>query len=498
VENNSIPLLIENHMTNSGIIFKGKTDAIYKVIVLGDPAVGKTELLEKFTSNKFEERYLPTVGLRILKEPIELKVYNIKINLMFWDIAGQPQFYMLHRPYFNGADGMLLVFDITRSSTFSNINNWYNSAVKYGLSGIPRIVIGNKAHLAGERKIILPMAAHLGKKLNAHYYETSPLNGHNVKEVFEKIAELIYRAKLLGGSGRGGRLIVKPYRGETIKVPDEILGAPKYKHPSSNFPRPGMLQTIISKKEKKKLAKKQKREQKKKARLEKEKKEKEEEKYHRDKQLRELEILKVKKQQGFDKSFKKSSEIRLLKTSSRIKMGIGKGRSYIPLSCQLGIPGTSFRIELGLIKGIWVFRLLKGKNVINSYVFNEEDLSALGIPDPNLIIGWVLRILAIPNIKPHQITKAVHALTNQVIKNISELDLRKKSNRDGDDDDVFFPYPYIFNPPKPPDDFEMAPQVQLRAPLKEKEPEEEIYCQYCGIKLAKEEQITHSCKKKPE
>ena len=58
-------------------------------------------------------------------------------------------------------------------------------------------------------------------------------------------------------------------------------------------------------------------------------------------------------------------------------------------------------------------------------------------------------------------------------------------------------YPYIFTPPNPPDDFEMAPQVQLRAPLKEKETEEEIHCQYCGIKLAKEEEITHSCKKKP-
>ena len=60
------------------------------------------------------------------------------------------------------------------------------------------------------------------------------------------------------------------------------------------------------------------------------------------------------------------------------------------------------------------------------------------------------------------------------------------------------PHPYIFTPPNPPDDFEMAPQVQLRASLKEKDPEEEIYCQYCGIKLTKEEEITHSCKRKPE
>ena len=69
---------------------------------------------------------------------------------------------------------------------------------------------------------------------------------------------------------------------------------------------------------------------------------------------------------------------------------------------------------------------------------------------------------------------------------------------DDDDGEDYLPYPYIFTPPKPPDDFAMAPQVQIRAPLKEKDPEEEIYCQYCGMKLTKEEQSTHSCKKKPE
>ena len=64
------------------------------------------------------------------------------------------------------------------------------------------------------------------------------------------------------------------------------------------------------------------------------------------------------------------------------------------------------------------------------------------------------------------------------------------------DDDDYIPFPYIFNPPKPPDDFAMAPQVQIRAPLKEKDPEDEFYCQYCGMKLTKEGQFTHSCKKK--
>ena len=178
-----------------GIVFKGRTEAIYKVIVIGDPAVGKTSLLSKFAKNKFEEKYLPTVGINILKQSIELEENDATINLMFWDVAGQPQFYMLHRPYFNGADGVILVFDMTRSSTFSNINNWWNSCVKFGLSGVPRILIGNKVDLKEERKIILPMADHLSEKLSAPYYETSALTGETVKDVFQKIAELVYLSK---------------------------------------------------------------------------------------------------------------------------------------------------------------------------------------------------------------------------------------------------------------------------------------------------------------
>jgi len=121
---------------------------------------------------------------------------DVDVSLMVWDIAGQPQFYMLHRPYFNGADGMILVYDVTRSSSFSNINNWYSTSVKYGLSGVPRTLIGNKNDLKEDKKIILPMAEHLSQKLNAPFFETSTLTGENVSAVFHKIAEMTLLSKL--------------------------------------------------------------------------------------------------------------------------------------------------------------------------------------------------------------------------------------------------------------------------------------------------------------
>jgi len=191
--------MTEDNKSEEEIVFHERTEMIFKIIVVGDPAVGKSSLLRKFSSEKFETEYIPTVGVNIVKEQIAIKDNNgkdISVSLMLWDIAGQPQFYMLHRPYFNGADGIMLVYDITRSSSFSNINNWWQTCVKYALSSAPRILIGNKIDLKDERKIIKPMAEHLSQKISAQFYETSALSGENVKALFKKMAELAMNSKL--------------------------------------------------------------------------------------------------------------------------------------------------------------------------------------------------------------------------------------------------------------------------------------------------------------
>ncbi|MFW9951792.1 MAG: zinc ribbon domain-containing protein [Candidatus Thorarchaeota archaeon] len=91
-------------------------------------------------------------------------------------------------------------------------------------------------------------------------------------------------------------------------------------------------------------------------------------------------------------------------------------KGFEPLTSQLGIPGTSYRIQLGLINGKWTSRLLKGQDVIDSYIYKEEDLGDTGFPNQNLIVGWVIRTVAIPNINPHQIMKTVQALVKQALE----------------------------------------------------------------------------------
>lgn len=95
-------------------------------------------------------------------------------------------------------------------------------------------------------------------------------------------------------------------------------------------------------------------------------------------------------------------------------------KGFEPLSSQLGIPGTSYRIQLGLINDKFATRLLKGKSVIDSYVFKDEDITGSGIPNQNLIVGWVLRTVAIPNINPHQVMKTTQALVKQAIEKIKQ------------------------------------------------------------------------------
>ncbi len=94
-------------------------------------------------------------------------------------------------------------------------------------------------------------------------------------------------------------------------------------------------------------------------------------------------------------------------------------QGFIPLTGQLGISGTSYRLQLGLINGKWASRLMKGKDVLDSYVYKEMEVEG-EYPNQNFIVGWVLRTVAIPNINPHQIMKTTQALVKQAIEKKNE------------------------------------------------------------------------------
>jgi len=160
-----------------------------------------------------------------------------------------------------------------------------------------------------------------------------------------------------------------------------------------------------------------------------------------------------------------------------------KKEGFIPLSSQLGIPGTSYRIQLGWINDKLASRLLKGNDIIDSYIYKDEDAGEQGFPNQNMIVGWVLRTIAIPNINPHQIMKIVQVLVKQAMQ-------KEQKNNKGNDSLT----PYIGLPPSPPGDLDVASQVQLIQTEKEEENLwEKTYCKHCGSLLPEGQSICHVC-----
>jgi len=157
----------------------------FKLIVCGDPAVGKTSTILRFTEHAFKRSYLPTIGTNISEKRIQVK--NRQIEYIIWDIAGQSKFQMIRKHFYTGADGLLLIFDLTRPSTLNNIRNWYKDIKNYIKNDLPGFILGNKSDLIDLRKITDSDIQNLASELNLEYIETSALSGKNVEDAFHKL-----------------------------------------------------------------------------------------------------------------------------------------------------------------------------------------------------------------------------------------------------------------------------------------------------------------------
>ncbi len=176
---------------------KPKIDYVFKVVVCGDPAVGKTSTVLRFTDNAFRRSYISTIGVNISEKIV--KVDNTNINLTIWDIAGQVKFDSMRRHFYQKAEGIFLVFDLTRRKTFESIPNWHTDIKnsiksKYGTTGF---VLGNKSDLIDEKEVTNEEAINIAKELNLQYFKTSALTGENVNDAFYQIAKKLLELKKL-------------------------------------------------------------------------------------------------------------------------------------------------------------------------------------------------------------------------------------------------------------------------------------------------------------
>ena len=124
---------------------QGSYDHLFRYIIVGDMAVGKSCLLLQFTDNKFRHQHELTIGVEFGAKKIDLNGKTVKIQI--WDTAGQEQFQAITRTYYKGAQGALLVYDITRKETFNHVTKWLEEVQSNSSKSITIILIGNKKDL---------------------------------------------------------------------------------------------------------------------------------------------------------------------------------------------------------------------------------------------------------------------------------------------------------------------------------------------------------------
>ncbi len=166
---------------------------VFKIVIIGDAAVGKTSLINRFVENSFSEDYRATLGANIVRKDVNLD--NTKVRLIMWDLAGQEKYRVVRSMYFQGCEGALLVYDVTRYHTLDNINNkWLKDYKKHVKKKGAFILIGNKTDLKDQLVIPTERGKELATKIKAsHFIETSAKIGENIEEAFSLLVNQILR-----------------------------------------------------------------------------------------------------------------------------------------------------------------------------------------------------------------------------------------------------------------------------------------------------------------
>ncbi|MFX1302475.1 MAG: Rab family GTPase [Promethearchaeota archaeon] len=166
---------------------------VYKIVLLGDSAVGKTSLINQFVESKFTEDYKPTLGANIVRKDVNIGKSNVGVRLIIWDLAGQEKYRVVRSMYFQGCEGALLVYDVTRYNTFDSINSkWLRDFKKYVKKKGVYVLIGNKTDLKNQRVIPTERGRELATKIKAsHFIETSAKLGENIEEAFSLLVNQI-------------------------------------------------------------------------------------------------------------------------------------------------------------------------------------------------------------------------------------------------------------------------------------------------------------------
>ena len=165
-------------------------DHLFRYIIVGDMAVGKSCLLLQFSANEFKAVHEITIGVEFSVKTMDIDNHSVKVQI--WDTAGEEAFQSITRSYYKGAIGALLVYDITRKDTFNHCKKWLNEVKDNARKDICIILVGNKNDLSDKREVSYEEGEMFAQENELLFIETSAKTAENVEECFIKtIREII-------------------------------------------------------------------------------------------------------------------------------------------------------------------------------------------------------------------------------------------------------------------------------------------------------------------
>ena len=169
-----------------------KEEYKFKVVVVGDSGVGKTNLVKRFINDTFNKDSKATVGVEFLSKTylINQEVFKIEI----WDTAGQERYKSITAAYYKGAKGAMIVYDVTNQTSFDNVDNWANEIKEKAARNINLMIVGNKTDLTDKIVVTSEVATEKAKALEIPIMETSALDSTNVKEAFYQLLREMYKS----------------------------------------------------------------------------------------------------------------------------------------------------------------------------------------------------------------------------------------------------------------------------------------------------------------
>lgn len=170
-------------------------------MMIGDQAVGKTALLVRYADDDFNEVLLPTIGIDFKIKTIELLGKRVKLQI--WDTAGQERFRTITQAYYRGAMGILLIYDVTNTKSWSNVRNWVRNIEGNAPQTVNKILVGNKCDLAAQRQVSTQQGEQLAREYGIKFFETSARSNLNVNHVFTTLATDVVERLSTGGAAAG-------------------------------------------------------------------------------------------------------------------------------------------------------------------------------------------------------------------------------------------------------------------------------------------------------